>query len=67
MAADLPEAPVARNDFDYYGGRTGGLFVGLLYGLPIVVVAWVVIGVVRLLTGRRFLNRRHRDIVKARM
>ncbi|WP_162794499.1 hypothetical protein [Nocardioides houyundeii] len=53
----LPDDPIEPRDWDYYGGRSGGTFIGLLYGLPLVLGAWLLIGVGRLLTGRRFRNR----------
>jgi hypothetical protein len=53
----LPADPLEPRDWDYYGGRSGGTFIGLLYGLPVVLGAWLLIGVGRLLTGRRFANR----------
>ena len=64
--AELPDAPLERNDYDYYGGTIGGFLAGLLYGLPVVLGAWVVIGVLRLATGRRFLDRPARPQVRRR-
>jgi hypothetical protein len=53
----MPDEPLVPVDWDYYGGRVGGFFAGLLYGLPVVLGAWVLVGLIRLATGRRFRNR----------
>lgn len=55
--AGLPDDPLEERTWDYYGGPVGGFFVGLLYALPVVLGVWIVIGIARVSTGRRFLNR----------
>ena len=54
----LPADPLVRQEGDdYWGGVGGGTAAGLFFALPIVLGFWVLLGVVRLLTGRRFRNR----------
>ncbi|WP_181311961.1 hypothetical protein [Nocardioides campestrisoli] len=53
--AQLPEEPLERLG-DEYGGPVGGFFLGLFLGLAVLLVVWVLIGIVRLATGRRFRN-----------
>ncbi|MEV7430645.1 MULTISPECIES: hypothetical protein [unclassified Nocardioides] len=53
----LPADPLVRQEGDYWGGTGGGIAAGLFFGLPIVLGCWVLLGFVRLLTGRRFRNR----------
>lgn len=54
----LPDEPLRREaPFDYYGGVGGGIGFALLLGLPSLVGLWIVIGIVRVLTRRRFRNR----------
>lgn len=50
-----PLEPWERSD--YYGGPVGGFFVGLLYATPVLLGLWIVMGLARVSTGRRFLNR----------
>ncbi|MBC9733612.1 hypothetical protein [Nocardioides marmotae] len=53
----LPEDPLTRLESDS-GGSTGtGIAAGVALGLPAVLGAWVLIGMVRALSGRRFRNR----------
>jgi len=53
----LPDRPLEPWDrFDYYGGTGGGIAFALVIGVPSLVGLWIVIGIVRRITGRRFRN-----------
>ncbi|GGO76003.1 hypothetical protein [Nocardioides deserti] len=52
----LPEDPLVAQD-DYYGGLGGGLAAGAFFAAPIVLGFWLLLGVVRVATSRRFRNR----------
>jgi hypothetical protein len=53
----LPDEPLTRQPDDGAGGTGTGLFLGVLLALPTLLGVWVVVGVVRVATGRRFRNR----------
>jgi len=51
----LPAAPLTRRE-EEWGGTTGGRTAGVFFGALVVGGVWVVLGVVRVLTGGRFRN-----------
>jgi hypothetical protein len=48
---------IEEDEFDYWGGRSGGFAAGLMFGSGIALGAWVLVGIVRAVTGRPFRNR----------
>lgn len=53
----LPDEPLTRQTDDGAGGTGTGTFLGFLLALPALLGVWVVVGIVRVATGRRFRNR----------
>lgn len=54
--AQLPDGAVEPSGNDDWGEPTDGFWTGLVLGLLVMGAAWVLVGVVRLSTGRRFRN-----------
>lgn len=52
----LPDDPLTRRE-DEWGGRGSGMAAGALFGGMVVGGFWIVLGIARVLTGRRFRNR----------
>lgn len=53
----LPDEPLERwTPTDDYGGVGGGIAFALFLGLPSLLGLWILIGIVRVLTRRRFRN-----------
>jgi hypothetical protein len=48
---------IEDDGFDYWGGRSGGFAAGLLFGSGIALGAYLLVGIVRAVTGRPFRNR----------
>jgi hypothetical protein len=55
-----PDSLVEEDRSDYWGGIGGGVAAGLMIGGAIALGAWVLVGIIRSVTGRPFLNRPRR-------
>ncbi|MDN4173624.1 hypothetical protein QWY28_11755 [Nocardioides sp. SOB77] len=54
----LPDDPITRLSSDSGAGSTAsGITAGVLLGVPAVLGVWLLLGIVRVATGRRFRNR----------
>ena len=61
FVAGLEEDSLIPDDnSDYWGGVGGGIGAGVLFGGSIALGAWVLVGIVRAVTGRPFRNRPRR-------
>ena len=52
-----PDPLIDEESSDYWGGIGGGIAAGALIGGSIALGAWVLVGIVRAVTGRPFRNR----------